>query len=355
MKNKRNGIVSLWKFIFAITILVYHSKGFYPNLRVPVFNSAYIACEFFFIIAGYYFAKSVLKETYEKETIGEDTFSFIKKRLKKLVPYMLIAYLIIIGIKVFSKAYVATSYYINSIVNLLLLKEFGFPGPDALGHFWFITALYMALFILYPLVKKHNKNFIYIASPIIVLFGMGYLFKNWGYLDLFHSNWNGFIQAGMIRGFAEVNLGMILYLISSRLKDVKYTAFGRLILTLLGEALLVMTLVVTSLKLTYNKYDFIILLFISLGILIITSEKTYGYKLLSNKLMYYLDTLSMVIFINHLSMIFLFSKLNIKGLTPNQTLLCTIGATIVFSIIEKAIIDSKLITFIKKISKKNAH
>lgn len=80
--NNHNGIVSLWKFIFAIVIMFFHTNGFYPNYQNPIFRWGYISVEFFFIISGFYFAKKVLKEKYNNKSIGKETNQFTLKKMK---------------------------------------------------------------------------------------------------------------------------------------------------------------------------------------------------------------------------------------------------------------------------------
>ena len=62
MKEKRNGIISLWKFLFAIVIAFFHCSQFYQDIKNPFFPGGYIAVEFFFIVSGFYLAKKGLKE-----------------------------------------------------------------------------------------------------------------------------------------------------------------------------------------------------------------------------------------------------------------------------------------------------
>jgi len=101
-EKKHNGIVSLWKFIFALVIAFFHTNQFYPNNENPIFRWGYIAVEFYFIITGFYFAKKVLKEDYKKIvylkrfgniSTGENvrsTFSVLAKTLILKCTHMII-------------------------------------------------------------------------------------------------------------------------------------------------------------------------------------------------------------------------------------------------------------------------
>lgn len=351
--KKHNGIISLWKFLFAIVIVFFHGNCFYSDLSNPFFKGGYIAVEFFFITSGFYFAKSTLKEKYHKNTIGKETFSFIIKKIKSFMHYIIIIFILnIIFLLINNK--LKTNDIINSIWNLLLLREFGFRAPNFLGQLWYLSSMIFAMFILYPLLKKHRDNFILIASPTIIILGLGYLSKNWLGLDHAYNLWTGFCKTGILRGLIEINIGMIIYYINKKLKNIEYTKLFRIILTITSELLLITVLFITTSIDTHKYYDYIMLLFISIAILIIVSEKTYEYKILSNKLCYYLEKLSLPIFINHTFIIDLIKKISISPIKQSIT---TVFLTIIFSIIELFIIDKfknlNLLVKIKKLIIKN--
>ena len=76
--QKRNGIVSLWKFIFALVIAFFHGGEFFqPNENV-FFLKGYIVVEFFFIISGFYFASEVLKKEYDIKHILKPRIVFYR-------------------------------------------------------------------------------------------------------------------------------------------------------------------------------------------------------------------------------------------------------------------------------------
>ena len=60
MKNgMRNGTIEVLRFIMAIAVICAHFRNFYLyQIGSPWFNRCYIADEFFFIIAGIFFAKA---------------------------------------------------------------------------------------------------------------------------------------------------------------------------------------------------------------------------------------------------------------------------------------------------------
>ena len=200
-KEKRNGIISLWKFLFAIVIAFFHCSQFYQDLKNPFFYGGYIAVEFFFIVSGFYLAKKLIKEKYDTKNIVGETIKYIFKKILKLFPYILIAYISSIIIRLYYNPNLKTNELINSIWNLFLLREFGLRSTNILPQLWYLTSMFISIFILYPIVKKYKEKFIAFISPLIVLFGLGYLSYNWTSLNHAYQIWNGFIYTGMLRGF----------------------------------------------------------------------------------------------------------------------------------------------------------
>lgn len=340
-KEKHNGIISVWKFLFALVIAFFHGSQFYGDQRNPFFYGGYIAVEFFFIVSGFYFAKAVLKEEYKKETIGTDTINFMKKKLKSLFPYILIAYIIAIVFRTKYGSPLELNQIANSIWNLLLLREVGFRSILLLPQLWYLTAMLASMFILYPIVKKYKENFILIISPIIIVLGLGYLSYNWLSLDHAYQIWNGFTRTGMLRGMIEINIGMVICVINQRMKNVEYTLLGKIVITILGESLLLIVLVIVNYLDAPKYYDYIMLFFITIAILILVSGKTLEYEILSQKPFYYLEKLSLPIFINHVLFINIIDLVSpLSRIKPiNQSILAVI-CTLLFSIIEQKMIEN---------------
>lgn len=343
MKNKlHNGIISLWKFIFAIVILLFHCSEFYDGTRNSFFFGGYIAVEFFYVVSGFFFAKNILKKKSRKDKIGEETIGFMKNTISKFIPYILIAYILSILIISYDYSF-KKSELINSIWNLLLLRQFGFSSMIISKQLWFLSGLFLAYMIFCPLLKRYGRNFIQLISPLIVILGLGYLSHNWVGLDHAYHIWDKFFYTGTLRAIIEVNLGMILYVISEKIKNVEYTKIGMTFLTIMGELLLVIVLLIIQFVDQPKHYDYIMLLFMSVALLIITTQKTYDYKALSNNFVFYLEKLSMPIFINHVFMIdFVNRILKLNGYTPEMKSVVVLVLTLAFSMLELWIINSRV-------------
>jgi len=338
MNKKHNGLVGFYKFIFSLVIVFFHSTDFYKNIENPFFKHGYIGVEFFFLVSGYYFAKSTLKGSYSKEKIGINDVQMIWKKLKSLIPYIICAYLVSICWAVYERHF-GTADLINSIWNLLLIKQFGLRGAPLLAQLWFLSSMLISMFALYPFVKKYKENFIMIGSSIIVLVGLGYLNHIQEGLNISHETWLFFSRAGTARAFVEINLGMIIYVVNKHLKEIKYTNFFATMMTILQHLLIIIVLLIVTFIDNSPKYDYILLLFITIAIQIMVSEKTKDFKLFQKKSIYYLEKLSLPIFINHKVFTDIIQNINyFATINPIIQTFIAIGLTIAVSVIEMEII-----------------
>lgn len=229
------------------------------------------------------------------------------------------------------------SQLIDVIWNALLLRNFGIGKTRIMRQLWYLGTMLFAMHVIYPLLKKHKDNLIRIASPIIIILGLGLVGHNYGNLDVSDNHWLYIINPSLIRTFVDINIGMVIYLLHDRLSKIEYTSFFKILLTILGQALLLLVLFIITFIKNANRYDFIMLLMISISILIITSEKTYDYKILSNRFVSYLEKVSLYIFINHMTLIYFISVMFVNY-TPIQKSLLAIVMTLAFSIVEERLI-----------------
>lgn len=346
-KEKRNGIISLWKFIFACVIVLFHCNTFYESTPNYFVKGGYIAVEFFFIVSGFYMARKALKK--QTKNIGKETIEYIWNLIKKLIPYLTITYVIVLITKIIFESHKIFEW-INSIWNLLLLRQAGFSSILMNNQLWYLSSLIIGILILYPLLKKNKENFIYIVSPLIVILGLGYLNKNFGWsgLNQAYHKWDKIWYTGTIRSIIELNIGFIIYLINKNLKKVDYTKLGKIILTIICHSLLITVLLIIQFLDNSKNYDYIMLLFISIAIGIMASGKTLDFKMLSNKFVFYLEKLSMPMYINHVAIILILKNITTNiNLLPQMNSIISLIVTIIFSSIETKALNSKWYTNIK--------
>lgn len=176
-----NGIISFWKFMFALMIVIFHVTINYKGNENTLLKYGAIGVEFFFIVSGYFIAKKAFSVKEDCSNIGKETMSYILGKVKKFLPYTCSAFAMFIIVDSVLKGY-SLKHYINSIWNVIFLDMSGVKTTYISGITWYISVMLISILIIYPLIRKYKKNFTYLIAPIIVIFIGGYLAQKYGNL-----------------------------------------------------------------------------------------------------------------------------------------------------------------------------
>ncbi len=295
--NSHNGSISFWKFMFSIMVVIYHVTILNKGEKFLLFRYGAIAVEFFFLVSGYFMTKKAMQQLDDSKNIAEETTQYIWKKIKAFFPYILIAFIISLIVKSFTENY-TISQIIKSIWQLLFLDISSIQKTRPLASVWYISAMLICMLILYPLIRKYKKNFTHIVAPIIVIFIGGWISYKYRRLTVIFE-WTGIMYAGILRAFFELTLGSILYEIVENLKTIEFTKITKFILTIVELAGFTSIFFIVNIENASTNYDFIMLLILCVSISIALSEKTIGYNLANNSFCYYLEKLSLPIYLNH--------------------------------------------------------
>ena len=75
----RNNIVEFFRFIYSLLVLGYHVQMSYEDDVYDIFENGAIAVEYFFVLSGYFLARSLERlAKYEKTNIFLKLFKFMK-------------------------------------------------------------------------------------------------------------------------------------------------------------------------------------------------------------------------------------------------------------------------------------
>lgn len=263
-QTKRNGYIDIIKFVFALVIMEFHQgTGLFPGGRIAV--------EGFFMISGYLMMRYLERNPYPQDGLGLSTARFIGHKYKSLLPFLLPSVLlgyIVSCITGQSGLKAALAKLPLLLFEVVPLKDAGFAGYYVLGISWYLSAMFVALAILYPMCKKWGRNFVLTVCPVAAMLIYGYFSSVYGHLAIGSAYIDGImINVGVLRGFAASALGCVLYEICKSLSGKKVSIQGRLLFALLevvGFALL-FALVRGYPK---SKYDYVCI-FVIFGLLII--------------------------------------------------------------------------------------
>ena len=308
MNKRRDYIVDILKFIFALLIVLYHSKNLNYVEGGSIFLGGVIAVEFFFIVSGYYLAKSAMRteELYGGD-LGTDTAHFMWRRICGFMPNYFIAWVI---------AFVVNMMYFgpfsgdiwsdlaHGAYELMFLEESGIGegGYIVNNVTWYVSALLLSMLVLYPLIKKYRNTFFYVIAPILFIFLFGVMSKEFINLKKPYAWVFGIATKGMIRAMTEVTLGCIVYRFSENLRKIRFTWFVRTIFTLITIALYT-----GSIMLMYYepgpRLDFDLVFVFALALLLTTSPITWFpviyLKGAAGKFTEWLGELSFSVFLGH--------------------------------------------------------
>ena len=348
----RDGSIDILKFLMAIVIVIFHGYVFYDGSGKLLFNQGAYGVECFFIISGYYMAKSC----FEKKT---DPLLFILGRIKGIFPYHIFA---------FSLAFLTLLYLrgllfdfsleglkdviillIRAIPEFLILPPLAGLEYDLVGviHMeWYLSALFLAMSLLYPMLLKWQKKFSLYIAPAIFLFLSGYLYQKAGTYRV-TTDYGSFLGLGLVRGIALVAIGTTVYYLAKD-RRIEYSASRKWFNTFLSIGSWAIVLMYFNSKAS-GEMSFAVVYFIIIGIYLEAIKGTHLSILFNNKISSYLGRLSIPMFLNQEWIRDIISKADL-GLSYYKSLLLFLVLTIAVSIVCLFVVDFFLI---KRINNKN--
>ncbi len=268
----KNVWIELWRWIFAIYMVVYHTLGHVYGVK----TGGYIGVDVFFIISGYLLAASHEKCTRQG---GLSAGGYLRGRFARLWPMYLCAYLftaVLRGItdaapwqKVLERIY-------RSFPEMFMLRI----GTSINGVTWFIAAMLIAGALLWALLTWDEKQTIRREIlPVCVVLIYGRFAEVAGRIHLTTSRSVFAVgHDGLWRAFAALSLGVI---VATAVNGGRHSlsAAGRTVLTVLGNLGLAVVLF-TSIK-TYHSFAdlwYIFLAACSVGCLFSSDTSRYTTK-----------------------------------------------------------------------------
>ena len=319
--KRRNGAVDLMKFVFAVIIMMHHSRYVvgYDNC---VFAGGSLGVEFFFIVSGYLLCHSAEKAVIagkcedRRTGIGTQTAQFLRHKIMGFLPEFMIAWLIgFVYICIYDQyqGEQIIKRFAECIYEVTLVQMSGLYGKGIDGVIWYLSAMILCMAILYPLLLKWYDMMTHIGAPLIALFVSGWLYQNFSH-PRDPQVWTGLFYKGLLRCMAELCMGIVLYKIVQKYSRTEYTAFGKTVLT--AAAIFCYAAVIRYMwlnKPSNDDYFYIILLLIAVGISF--SHKGLGASLLDGRVTHNLAEYSLTLYLSHLYLSTHLKFLSVMGLS----------------------------------------
>ena len=345
--STRNSTIDLLRIIFALLVVTVHCRGLLGEYSW-VFDGGWIGVEFFFIVSGYLMVASATKSEVRslsknnKEELGTETVQFLWRKLKKLLPYIIISFIVACAVICIVRNYNplnALTLIVYALPQLMLIFESGIYFRASMPNvvLWYLSAMFIAMLILYPILRKNINTFTHIIAPIIFLLSIGYISCTYGHLDVW-GQWTGFTTTGIIRALGEISLGCCCYAICQKISALRFGILGRVILTLIASC----GFIVVILKACGNidTFSIIALLILAVSITITFSNKGIITPALNRINLTKIADVSMVLFLCHCSILPLFtSGLICSTLSPIMKFTIFILSAILVSILVYCVVE----------------
>lgn len=223
--TKRNNLVELARFLFSILVIGYHVQMSFSGNGIDLFENGALAVEFFFLISGYFLARSVEKyNAKENGNAALDSCRFIGNKIKGVLPAHITAIILaVIVILVFDLSSFGTKM-LNGLPSIFLVQE-AIIWNEAYANAlivpeWYLSSMLLCMLIIMPialLLRKKIKGVFVIPvllgvlGVIAVVFG---LCTNWAFTTTFVYD---------LRAWGELCVGMFAYHLSTFIakKDLK--------------------------------------------------------------------------------------------------------------------------------------
>lgn len=335
MKSEQNRsyYIDFLKFIFSFIIVVYHSHVFSSGFGHGIFNHGYYAVDFYFIVTGYLMMNSIYKEKEPKESIGEQTFTFIKNKIKKLLPNLIFSF--IIGYILIYKDTLST---ISRLFSDFILSEFLqlsiLDYPMSINtSWWYISSMIIVLMLLYPFAKK-KKDFSYLICPIIIVFSIAYIRNNnISVNDPIASV--GIFKNGFYKALIFIPLGAICYEFSNYVRNLNLNQNKRILISIF-ETLSYMFLIYNMHFLKVGSI-FIAVLF-TINIAITFSNQSYIAQIFKSNVWQKLGQFGFIMFLNNCAIRKVLLTKN-YGLSYKKMLLVFVIIVITISLIQYIMVE----------------
>ena len=248
-------------------------------------------------------ASAAFKRKTQNNQLGKETFVFLQKKLMTILPFHIIIfsvkYIYILIIKTKSvKTFL--SVVIEAIPNFFLIQRSGLYNLDILGVEWYISEMLIVMLILYPVCLKYYDCFSRIIAPALAVFILGYLSVTTGALNNSVA-WSVIFSKTFLRAFSEICAGVFTFEVCRNIKRLHFSKMDKVFLTVI-EAFSYFMIVFFILYDFPKGYGATFLIFVCIAVCLSFSDVTYGNTWFNNKVVYYLGSLSLPLYLCQSSM-----------------------------------------------------
>ena len=211
----RNNLVEFARFLFSMLVIGYHVQASFSTSKTDFFEWGALAVEFFFILTGFFFAKSIEKYALQSGNLLKNYGNFMIGKIKGILPTHTIAIIAVLIIIACCDAQSFSQRFIQGLPSIFLVQmvvtwNSSFDAALIVPE-WYISSMLLCLAIMFPiafLLRKKVKGVfvptILVTIVLLILITVG-----------FSTNWT--LPQNLIfnvRAWSEMCIGMFAYYLS---------------------------------------------------------------------------------------------------------------------------------------------
>ena len=286
-----------------IIIVIHHSYNLFEDERI-YYPHGSIYVEFFFIVSGFLMALSASKKPQgDPRTLGSETVSYVFRSIKRLIPYVIFGWvtMLISDIAYFGADKVFTAEnFLKVPFSMLFLHVSGIPMQDVIETDWYLSAMFMSMAVLYPILRRWGNIFTKVAAPLIAVSLYACMINRDGYI-VGYLGWYGIFCKGFFRGIAGMSLGCSAFAVSRWLRSKFLYRGMETLLSIVSTGCMLGSAVIMYCEID-GQYQGTVVLMFYIAVAIIASRRANINAVFQNRFSLKLGKLSMAIFLTHLSL-----------------------------------------------------
>lgn len=249
MEKRNDNMIYIWRIVFANMIAFFHFDNVYNiSKELGMLNGWYISVDFFFIVSGFLLYHQSKSNKYTSNVI------YIKDKIFSIYPIYILCFAITFIFKTANEPTGRVARLYDSFWEIVCLQSIGlnrgwnYINPTA----WYISAFLICSFFLFFLLKNYEKVTVNFLIPLSIIVFYSWFYRNGAVLDFVIGIEGFFINGALMRGIADMGLGVIAAHLNSYLVENAKNKVLWKSMSIIG----ILFVIVHSLKNGYSAHDF---------------------------------------------------------------------------------------------------